>query len=220
MINICLLSASEIRKYCTYIGNWCGSHTKALMCIEENEILNHLEIGSSEKFIQFEFEGSFEEFKNEIKLVNNPGKICKMIVAIKGGDALSITDISTVTNAISEHFQSDTEEWLIGYTDVFGDKDVMSVHVVIKTYFDADLSNESVFTSVWQKVLSEAELDGDESFYNAVKNLTPISVTDNVIELKPPEIPTAKFIMMLKLKRLEELINEYTGKNYSLKISE
>ena len=61
---------------------------------------------------------------------------------------------------------------------------------------------------------------GDESFYNAVKSLTPIEVSNDVIELKLPQIPTAKFIMMLKRERLEALINEYTGKDYSLKIVE
>lgn len=220
MINICLLDGAEAKKYCSHIDKWCGNLSKALMCIEEAEMYKHLEIVSSDSFIQFEFEGSFEEFKKEIKLINKPRKICKMVVAIKGGNALSITDISVVTNAISEHFESDTEEWLIGYTDAFGDKDVMSVHVIIKTYSNADLSDEDVFSGVWKKVLSEAELDGDESFYNAVKSLTPIEVSNDVIELKLPQIPTAKFIMMLKRERLEALINEYTGKDYSLKIVE
>lgn len=217
MLSVNLLGRKGAEEYCQYVEDWCGNDAKAILFFEKDETRSFLEMSDADKYVLLRFNGDFTYFKEEMDLIRPLGKISKMIIAIQGDSYMTITDVSEIRSEVLDYFGCSLDEHLMGYSGVLNSGEV-EVQILVKTYSGVDLMDRTMFSSLWTRVLADAGLESDLSFYLAVKDLVPVGITNNVITLKIPDMTRVRFIMSVKRENLEHLIREYTCKNYTLKI--
>ncbi len=217
MLSLNLLGRKGVEEYCRYVEEWCGDDVKTSLSLEKDNMYSFLEVTDADRFILLRFNGDFAGFHEEMDLLKPLGKVCKMIMAIQGNSYMVLEDVFKIRSEVSDYFGCGPDDYLMGYADVLGSDD-FEVQILVKTYSGVDLSDDAVFSSLWQRVLKDAQLDSDMSFYSAVKDLVPVGITNNVITLRIPDMTRVRFIMSVKSEKLEYLIREYTCNNYILKI--
>ena len=217
MLSVNLLGRKGAEEYCRYVEDWCGISAKAILFLKNDDMCSFLEMTDADKYVLLRFNGDFTYFKEEIDLIRPLGKICRMIIAIQGNSYMTIDDVSEIRSEVLDYFDCSIDDHLMGYSGVLN-SDEVEVQMLVKTYSGVNLADKAVFSSLWERVLKDAGLDSDLSFYQAVKDLVPVGITNNVITLKIPDMTRVRFIMSVKGEKLERLIRDYTCNNYTLKI--